>query len=96
MLNFKGGIKPDAHKYTKNSEIVRFPSPEKVKLCLFGENPCVSEGSVVKIGDRLTTACTAHSPVCGRVSKVADGHVTIESNGETEVSAFARPFPKKL
>ncbi len=98
MLNFKGGIKPDAHKYTKNTEVVHFPLPSSVRIFAYGDDISVNRGDEVKIGDSLTVNHLAHSSVCGKVTDISNGYVTVTADEKDReaVSASAVPFNKKL
>jgi len=96
MLNFKGGIKPDAHKYTKNSPISTILPPETVKLYTFGDDPCINVGDVLYLGQKLTVNGLCHASVCGEVLRIEYDYITVKNNGENTISNECMPFSKKL
>ncbi len=96
MLNFKGGIRPDSHKYTKNFNITDCLSPEFVKLAVNDSPICVNVGDNVAIGQKITNDNRFHSPICGTVTNTDCGYVTINNNHECAVSNECKPFSKKL
>ncbi len=96
MLNFKGGIKPDAHKYTKNIPLAEALSPEYVKIYTYGDIPCVMTGDIVSIGQQLTRCNKAHASVCGMVIEIANSYITIRNDRRTDICSSCVPFNKKL
>lgn len=96
MLNFKGGIKPDAHKYTKNIPVAEALSPAYVRIFTHGDVPCVMTGDIVVIGQPITKNYKAHASICGMVTEIANSHIVIKTNGDNSVFTGNVPFNRKL
>ncbi|MBQ4067023.1 MAG: electron transport complex subunit RsxC [Clostridia bacterium] len=74
---FKGGIRPDDHKYTKDSPITRLNDPDTVSISLSQHvgvmcRPVVKVGDSVKLGQLIGDipgglGCPVHSSVSGKV-----------------------------
>lgn len=96
MLNFKGGIKPDAHKYTKNTSISTILPPETVALYTFGDEPCVNIGDNLCIGQKLTANGLCHSSVCGEVLSIENNYISVKNNGNNVICDEYAPFNKRL
>lgn len=96
MLNYKGGIKPDSHKYTKNIHTTDALSPDSVSIFLNGSVPCVECGTIVSKGQTLTFDYRCHASVSGEVISISNDYITINNNRSDSVSDECRPFPKRL
>ena len=96
MLNFKGGIKPESHKYTQNTPRVESLPPKLVTLSTYNDHICVSLGDNVLIGQKLTENHRTHSPICGKVVSIENGYISIENTNEQAISAECIPYSKKL
>lgn len=96
MLRIKGGIRPDEHKYTRNTFITDIPSPDTVKVFAYSDDISVSVGDEVKIGTALTVNNRAHSPVSGSVEAIENGYVVIRNNSFNETDECCLPFSIKL
>lgn len=79
---FKGGIRPDEHKYTKNSPIERVSDPEIVSIALTQHvgvmcRPLVKSGDYVAEGQLIGEipgglGCPVHASVSGTVLKIEE------------------------
>ncbi len=79
---FKGGIRPDEHKYTKNSPIERVSDPSEVSIALTQHvgimcRPAVKVGDHVDEGQLIGSipgglGCPVHSSVSGTVLRIED------------------------
>ena len=96
MLTFKGGIKPDSHKYTKNIPICETLPPRTLKIPTYNDLICVSVGDNVLIGQKLTLNNRSHSPICGVVESIDNNFVTIKNNDGATISGDCVPFSKRL
>lgn len=88
-FKFKGGIRPDSHKYTASSPVKRIPEPETVSVPLT-QHVGVMCRPVVKVGDRVLRGqlvgeipgglgCPVHSGVSGTVIRIEE--FTTEAGG---------------
>lgn len=79
---FRGGIRPDDHKYTKNSPIEKIKDPDRVSIPL-SQHVGVMCRPTVKVGDRVLSGqligdvpgglgCPVHSSVSGTVTKIEE------------------------
>ena len=96
MLNFRGGIKPDAHKYTRNIPVAEALSPDYVRIFTYGDVPAVMTGDIVAVGQPITKNNKAHASVCGVVYEIANSHIVIKNNGDSCTFGANKPFNKKL
>lgn len=80
--SFKGGIRPDDHKYTKNSPIEKIKDPEIVSIALSQHvgvmcKPTVKAGDHVLVGQLIgdvhgSLGCPVHASVSGTVLKIEE------------------------
>ena len=79
---FRGGIRPDDHKYTKNSSIEKIKEPDLVSIPL-SQHVGVMCRPVVKAGDRVLVGqligevpaglgCPVHASVSGTVQRIEE------------------------
>ncbi len=79
---FRGGIRPDDHKYTKNSPIEKIKEPDTVSIPL-SQHVGVMCRPTVKVGDNVLAGqligdipgglgCPVHSSVSGTVQKIEE------------------------
>ena len=79
-FKFKGGVKPDGHKYTASTPIDNITEPEYVSIPLT-QHTGVMCRPVVKVGDRVLKGqlvgeipgglgCPVHSGISGFVKKI--------------------------
>lgn len=79
---FRGGIRPDDHKYTKDSPIERIKDPDTVSIAL-SQHVGVMCRPTVKVGDKVLMGqligdipgglgCPVHASVSGTVSKIEE------------------------
>ena len=88
-FTFPGGIRPDEHKYTKNSPIEEFPAPAQVSIPLSQHvgvmcKPLVRVGDPVRMGQMIGDVagglgCPVHASVSGTVVRIDE--VTGEHGG---------------
>ena len=87
--SFKGGIRPDDHKYTKDAPIEKIKAPEIVSISLSQHigvmcKPTVQVGDTVLVGQLIGDVqgglgCPVHASVSGTVVKIEE--VTTQSGG---------------
>ena len=86
---FKGGIRPDDHKYTKDSPVERIKEPDTVSIAL-SQHVGVMCRPTIKVGDRVLCGqligdipgglgCPVHSSVSGTVLRIEE--VTTQYGG---------------
>ena len=76
---FKGGVRPDDHKYTANTPITRIKDPDTVSISLTQHigvmcKPTVTVGDTVLVGQMIGDiagglGCPVHSSVSGTAGK---------------------------
>ena len=90
-LTFKGGVRPDDHKYTANYQIQLIPAPEYVAIPLT-QHVGVMCHPVVKVGDKVLRGqligeipgglgCPVHSGISGTVRGIEE--FTTENGGSS-------------
>lgn len=88
---FKGGVRPDDHKYTANTPITRINDPDTVSISLTQHigvmcKPTVTVGDTVLVGQMIGDiagglGCPVHSSVSGKVIKIEE--VTTSTGGSS-------------
>ena len=102
VVKIHGGTRLPHFKGTAEAETVLMPPPKEVRIPLSQHigapaEPVVAVGDQVYVGTLIAKAggfvsAPVHASISGTVKKIADGHITIESDGEMKKDPDLKPF----